>query len=125
MIIGVGRFACGVWRDNRFAAPLRQPVSKPAGIIGAICEQFARSGYACQQGLGTSQIMSLPGRESYRERAPVLVRQRMNLGRPSAARSSDGVCEIPPFAPAAERCALTWVESTAVVLITPLDPVRA
>lgn len=29
------------------------------------------------------------------------------------------------FAPAAERCALIWVESTAVVLTTPLEPDRA
>jgi|GEM_PF-7068733 len=30
----------------------------------------------------------------------------------------------PPFAPAAERCALMWVESTAPVN-TPVEPVSA
>jgi hypothetical protein len=49
----------------------------------------------------------------------------MNFSRPSAARSTDGLSEVPPFAPAAERCALMWVESTAVVETTTLFPVRA
>ena len=38
--------------------------------------------------------------------------------------SSDSLLEVPPFAPEAERWAFMYVESTDVVLTTPLDPLR-
>ncbi len=69
-------------------------------------------------------------RLSWREREGYGAGQRigygMNFSRPSAARSTDCLFEVPPFfAPAAERCTLMWVESTAVVDTTKLLPVRA
>jgi hypothetical protein len=35
----------------------------------------------------------------------------VELGRASAARATYGLVEVPPFAPAAERCAFTCVAS--------------
>jgi hypothetical protein len=69
--------------------------------------------------------VDIAGGQGKGDRTAVLIGQGVNLSRPSAARSADGVPEVPPFAPAAERCALTWVESTAAAPITPLEPVRA
>jgi hypothetical protein len=43
-----------------------------------------------------------------RDRPTVIVGQRVDLGRTAAARAPDGIAEGPPFAPAAERCALMW-----------------
>ena len=39
----------------------------------------------------------------------------MDLGRRAAARTADGLAMLPPFAPAAERCARTAVLSTIAI----------
>jgi hypothetical protein len=117
--------ARGIWWNDCFTPPFGEPVPEPARVIGAVREEFARRRHSGQQCLCAGQIMGVAWRQDQGQRAPALIGQRMNLGRPSAARSSDGLSEVPPFAPAAERCALTWVESTAVVLMTPLEPLRA
>ena len=66
--------------------------------------------------------MRLARGQAERDGASEVIGQGVNLGRPSAARSADGVGEVPPFAPAAERCALTDVLSALVVPITPEEP---
>ena len=117
--------SCRIGRDDGLASALGQPVPELAGVIGPIGDQALRRGYTPEQGGRSDQIVGLPGRHGEGQRPAKVVGYGMNFGRPSAARSADGLLEVPPFAPAAERCALTWVESTAVVLTTPLDPLRA
>jgi len=117
--------ACRIGRDDGLASALGQPVAELAGVVGPIGDQASRRGYAPEQGGYPDQIMGLPGGHGEGQRPAKIVGYGVNFGRPSAARSADGLLEGPPFAPAAERCALTWVESTAVVLITPLEPLKA
>lgn len=117
--------ACWIGRDDGFAFSLGQPVPQFAGVIGAIGDEPLWDGYPPEQWRYPDQIVGLSGRHGEGQGAAKTIGYGMNFGRPSAARSTDGLFEVPPFAPAAERCALTWVESTAVVLITPLDPLRA
>ena len=112
-----------VRRDDDLAAPLGQPVAQLAGIIGAVGDQDLRGRDPREDVAEADQIVRLAGRERQGERPARRVGQGMNLGRPSAARSPDGIGEVPPFAPAAERCALMWVLSAEVVPTTPLDPV--
>lgn len=114
-----------IGRDDSLAAALGEPVSELGGIVGPVGDQAPRGGNALQEGRRADQIVGLAGGESEGKGAAGGVGYGMNFGRPSAARSPDGVFEVPPFAPAAERWALTWVESTAVVLMMPLDPLRA
>ena len=111
--------------NDDLAATLSQPVSEPPGIIGSVGDQLAGRGDAVQQGGHTNQIVDLSWGDDESDGPANGVGYGMNFGRPSAARSADGVGEVPPFAPAAERCALIWVESTAVVLTARLVPVRA
>ena len=118
-------FSCRIGRDDGLASALGQPVAELAGVIGPIGDQALRRGYAPEQGGHPNQIMGLPGCHGEGQGSAKVVGYGVNFGRPSAARSADGLLEVPPFAPAAERCALTWVESTAVVLTTPLEPLRA
>ena len=94
-------------RDDRLASALGQPIAKLAGIVGTVGDQLLRRGDAFEQGGGTNQVVHLAGCHGESDRPADIVGQGVNLGRPSAARSSDGVLELPPFAPAAERCALT------------------
>ena len=118
-------FSSGVWRDDRLTSPFGEPIAKFAGIVGTVREQAFWRGNAGQQGCRPDKVMGLTGRERERERPAHLVGYGVNLGRPSAARSSDRLFEVPPFAPEAERWALTCVESTDVVLTTPLEPLSA
>ena len=117
--------ACWVWRDDGFTAPLGQPIPKLSGVIGAVSNKPSWYGYAFKQRGGPRQIVGLPRRHNKRQGPTDIVGYGVNFSRPSAARSADGLLKGPPFAPAAERCALMWVESTAAVPTTPLDPLRA
>lgn len=114
-----------IGRDDGFAAARGEPVAQLSGIVGPVGEQLGGCRDALQHGSGADQVVDISRRQGEGDRAAMLVGQGVNLSRPSAARSADGVPEAPPFAPAAERCALTWVESTAAAPITPLEPVRA
>src|SRR5690606_5972121 len=95
-----------VGRDDRLASPLSQPVTGLASVIGAVRQQAARHRTALKDKSRSDQIMGVAGCEGEAEGPAMLVGQGMNLGSPSAARTSDGMLERPPFAPAAERCAL-------------------
>lgn len=125
MIVAVGVLAGRVRGNHNLAAPLGQPVSEPPGIVSPVSDQLARCGDTVQQGRSADQIVDLAWSDDEGDGPANGVGYGMNFGRPSAARSADGVGEVPPFAPAAERCALMWVESTAVVLTARLVPVRA
>lgn len=118
-------FAGWVWRDYRLAPPLAQPVPELSGIIGPVGQEPFRGRNAFEKQGRTDQVMGLSWCDREGDGPPQSVGYGMNFSRPSAARSTDCLFEVPPFAPAAERCALMWVESTAVVDTTTLLPVRA
>lgn len=114
--------AGGIWWNDRFAALFGEPIAQSPRVIGAVCEQAAR-GWDTGQQLGhAGQTMHLARRQAKGDGPARRVGQGMNLGRPSAARSSDGLPIFPPFPPDAERCALTDVLSALVVPITPEEP---
>ncbi len=121
---------CGVlagwigWNDG-LAATRGEPIAQLAGIVGPIGDQPSGQRGAPQECSSADQVVGVARRDRKGDGAAVLVCYRVNLGRPSAARASDGMGEGPPFAPAAERCALTWVESIAADETTPLDPLSA
>ncbi len=117
--------ARGVGRDHRFAIPFGEPVAELLPIVGAVGDELTGRGNSPQESSCANQIVDLARRDREGERATALIGYGVNFGRPSAARSADGVDEGPPFAPAAERCALTWVESIAAEAMIPLEPVRA
>lgn len=100
-------FSRRIGRDDCFASALGQPVPKFSGVIGAICDQALRRGYPSEQGRHASQIMDLPWGQGEGQGPAKGIGYGVNLGRPSAARPADRLLEVPPFAPAAERCALT------------------
>ena len=69
--------------------------------------------------------MGVARRNNECERAPQIICQRMDFGHAPAARAADRVVEGPPFAPAAERSALMYVELIAIVPTMPVEPVSA
>lgn len=112
-------------RNDGLAAALAQPVAQALCVISPVRQQAARRGDARQERADTGQVVRLPCRQTERDRPPVFIGQGVNFGRPSAARTADRIDEGPPFAPLAERCALTDVLSTLVVPITPEEPDKA
>lgn len=113
-----------IGRDDRFTAPFSQPVAKHLGIVGPVGNQAFWHRRLFQQLGSARQVVGLSRGQGKRKGPAFFIRQGMNFSRPSAPRSADGLCKVPPFAPDAERWALMWVESTAVVETMPLDPLR-
>lgn len=126
-VVCVRVLAGRVGRDDRLAAVLGKPVAQGSCIIGTVGEQaVGRSGDG-QQIARTAQIVGIARRQHQSARPPQLVGQRVNLGGTSASGSADSLRQRPPFAPAAERCALMCMLSIEAVTppITPDEPVRA
>ena len=106
-VVAVGMLARRIGRYDGLAAVLGQPISELAGVVGPVGDQLARQWGTLQKAPGAGQIMSVARRDGEGNRAAMVVGYGVNFGRPSAARAPDGMGEGPPFAPAAERCALT------------------
>jgi hypothetical protein len=54
------------------------------------------------------------------QKAAFSISDCMDLRVASATRAPDRLILLPPFAPDAERCALTWVES--IICVSPARP---
>ena len=93
--------------DDRLDAALDQPVAQLSGVVGPIGEQTLGRRGAAQQLGGADQVVGVAGGDDQRPGAALVVGQGVDLGGATAAGSADGIGEGPPFAPAAERCALT------------------
>lgn len=100
-------FARRIGRDHRLGPARRKPIAQRSGVIGAIGKQFAARTTNVQQSACTGEVMGVAGRKRESDRPTGIVGQRVDFRRPSPARGANGVMMSPPFAPAAERCALT------------------
>src|SRR5206468_10565196 len=60
-----------------------------------------------EQRLSSGAVCYLSASEHEGKRATLSVCQRVDFRRAAAARTADGLIFLPPFPPAAERCALT------------------
>lgn len=95
------------WGDHRLAAAFGQPEPKLTRVVGAVGEQAPGRGRVPQQLGRADQVVSVARGDDQRPGAAALVGQGVDLRGPAAARGPDRLGEGPPFAPAAERCALT------------------
>jgi len=114
-----------IWRDNRFDLPLREFLAQTVGVIGPVGENSFRLMAPREQAARSGQIVDVASRDQQDMGPTDIIGQRVDFGRLSAARAADGVVEGPPFAPAAERWALMYVESTEADPYIPVDPVKA
>jgi hypothetical protein len=69
--------------------------------------------------------VTVAGGDQEGDRPATILGQRVDFGCTAAARAANRLFEVPPFAPAAERWALMWVESIDIVPIRPVEPVSA
>jgi len=116
--------ARGIGRDDGLCSALCEPVTQARCIIGTVGQQLVAGTADGQQCPGAGKVMGVAGRQGEGDGSAVIIAQRVDFGRATTARGANGMMTSPPFAPAAERCALIWVESTEPVN-TPVEPVRA
>ena len=100
-------FAGWIGRDDSLDLALGEFDAQTVGIIGPVSQQTARMWNHSDQTAGADQIVGVARGDQQGQRSADLVGQRMDFARLPATRTADGVGEGPPFAPAAERWALT------------------
>lgn len=82
-----------------------------AGVVASIGEEAAEPAGGLDEGGGETDVVGVAAAEQQDARTAPIVGQTVQLGGSPAARAAYRLEEVPPFAPAAERWALTWVAS--------------
>ena len=121
----MGMLAGWIWRDDRSDPSLREFLAQAVGVIGPVSENSLGAMAHGKQATGSGEVVDVAGRDQQDMGATDIIGQRVYFGRLPAARATDGVVEGPPFAPAAERWALMYVESTEADPYIPVEPVKA
>lgn len=85
------------------------------GIVAAVGNEAAERADSADQVGGDSDVVDVAGGQQQDPGPALGVGQAVELRRAPATRAADGLREVPPFAPAAERWALMWVLSMATV----------
>src|SRR6266542_624018 len=73
--------------------------------------------HSADQALRDRAIMRLSSGQQDGEKAPFSICECVNLRVAPSARAANSLLLLPPFAPAAERCAFTCVESIICVYV--------
>src|SRR6185437_12972678 len=102
-VVAVRMLAGRIWRDNGRNPPPGKHLPQTFGIISAIGEKPLGLMPHREQAARSFEVVDVPGGDQQGARAANLVGQCVDLGRLPATRTTDGVVERPPFAPAAER----------------------
>jgi len=102
----MGMLAGRIWRDHRLDPSLREFLAQAVGVIGAVGENSLGLMAHCEQATHSDEVVDVTGRDQQDMGAADIIGQRVDFGRLTAARATDGVVKGPPFAPAAERWAL-------------------
>ena len=97
---------CGGW-NNGLDATGFEPVTQAVGVISFICDQVFRRRDGTQQRHGHADVGDVARRQRESDRSAAIIGQTMDLRGATAARAPDRLRPLPPFAPAAERCAFT------------------
>jgi hypothetical protein len=113
-----------VWRNDGLGSAGGEPVAQGACVVGAVGQEPPARAANVEQRPCAGDVGRVARRQHEGDRPAEVVAQRVDLGRPAAARGANGMMTSPPFAPAAERWALIWVLSTEPEN-TPVEPVSA
>ena len=101
--------------DHGFRAALSEKVSQMVGVVSAVGDQPPDRACRAHEVARHADVVGVAGREQQHAGPACVVRQPVELRGPPAARAANALGEIPPFAPAAERCARTCVLSIAAL----------
>jgi len=96
--------------DPVFAALCKQ-AAEVAGIVAAVGDEAPEPAGCGDQRGGETDIVGIAAAEQQHAGTAAIVGQPVQFGGSPAARATYRLGEVPPFAPAAERWALTCVAS--------------
>src|ERR1700687_450300 len=107
---------CSDWeRPAWFRA---HPVCAQVGaVVGFIAKHPFRRLHPADQTLCDRTIVRFASGQQDGDKAPFSICECVNLRVAPSARAANSLLLLPPFPPAAERCALTWVESIICVSV--------
>jgi len=99
-----------VWNDGLGAA-LVEPLPQFGAVVSPVAEKFLCRFGATDQTLGRRTIVCLATAQEDGKKTASSICDCMDFRIAPAARASNRLPLFPLFAPEAERCAFTWVES--------------
>jgi hypothetical protein len=103
--------AVGLVGNDGFGAAIVQPVAQISTVISSVTEQLPGYPGAADQALGGRAIVRLAAGQQDGKKTAFSICDCMDFRIAPAARTSNRLALLPLFAPEAERCALTCVES--------------
>ena len=98
-----------VWNDRRGSA-LVECLTQSVAVISRVAEHMFRRRHSSDQALGNRVVVRLTAGQQNGEEAPLSICKCVYLRVAPSARAANSLLLLPPFPPAAERCALTCVE---------------
>ena len=101
-----------VW-DDRADIPFARRLTVSCRVISFVSDHHARRyiGANIKQDLKMTAVAGLTARKTERDWISTMVSLQMNFCRETAPRTAESLGVLPPFAPAADTCARTIVES--------------
>src|SRR3954454_11002147 len=96
-----------LWRDVWHRATPLDLLTDRISVVALVGVQDVAARKPFEQRLSSGAVCYLSASEPEGKRATLSVCQRVDFRRAAAARTADGLIFLPPFPPAAERCALT------------------
>jgi len=85
------------------------------GIIALVSNQTGTRRHGREQRGRSGYVGDLPASQEKGVRPALVIDERMDFGGTTAPRPTDRLSALPPFAPLAERCALTTEESIITI----------
>ena len=97
---------CGGWNNGLDATDF-EPIAQAVCVISLVRDQAVGQCDGAQQRHGHADVSDVAGRQREGDRSAAIIGQTMDFRGATAARTPDRLRPLPPFAPAAERCAFT------------------
>src|SRR5262249_58275064 len=97
--------------NDGLGSALIQLLSQFGAVVGFVAEHAFRPLGSADQALGYRAIVHFTASQQNGDQAPFSICECMNLRVAPSARATNSLLLLPPFPPAAERCALMCVAS--------------
>ena len=118
-IYGIRRWlfpVAAIWND-RLGSALIQFLAQFGAVVCLVAKHPFRRLYSADQALRDRAIMRFTSSQQDGEKAPFSICECVYLRVAPSARAANSLLLLPPFPPAAERCAFTCVESIICVSV--------
>ena len=106
-----GLYAVRLVRNDGLGASLLQPLAQFRAVVGPIADEFLGRVDPTDQARGRRAVVRLASGQQDGKKTALSICECVDFRVAPAARAANRLSLLPPFPPAAERCALTCVLS--------------